>query len=45
VRDFPDHTVINRGFGGSELFDSAHYADRIAVPYARSLPRGLRLDA
>lgn len=34
ARDFPHHTVINRGFGGSELFDSAHYADRIAIPYA-----------
>jgi len=37
ARDFPDHTVINRGFGGSELFDSAHYADRIAIPYAPRL--------
>ncbi len=34
TRDFPHHTVINRGFSGSELFDSAHYADRIAIPYA-----------
>jgi lysophospholipase L1-like esterase len=31
--DFPDTTVINRGFGGSELADSVYYADRIAIPY------------
>lgn len=31
--DFPDLTVINRGFGGSQLIDSVHYADRIVLPY------------
>jgi lysophospholipase L1-like esterase len=32
-KSFPDLEVINRGFGGSELADSAHYASRIVVPY------------
>lgn len=31
--DFSDLPVINRGFGGSELFDSVFYADRIVIPY------------
>lgn len=31
--DFPGVKVINRGFGGSELADSAFYVDRIAIPY------------
>jgi len=31
--DFPDHPVINRGFGGSQISDSVFYADRIVVPY------------
>jgi len=30
---FPDLKVINRGFGGSEIADSVHYADRIVLPY------------
>jgi lysophospholipase L1-like esterase len=33
AQDFPAVTVINRGFGGSELEDSAHYVDRIVSPY------------
>jgi len=32
-RDFPDHKVINRGFGGSEIVDSTYFADRIIFPY------------
>jgi lysophospholipase L1-like esterase len=32
-KDFPDHQVINRGFGGSELSDAVHFADRIILPY------------
>lgn len=32
--DFPDHAVINRGFGGSQIADAAHFADRIIIPYA-----------
>ena len=31
--DFPDKKVINRGFGGSQIVDSTHFADRIVVPY------------
>ncbi len=34
--DFPDHTIINRGFGGSSLPDVIRYADEIIFPY---LPR------
>ena len=33
-QDFPRHHVLNRGFGGSELDDSVHFADRIVIPYA-----------
>jgi len=32
-QDFPGHKVINRGFGGSEIVDSTHFADRIIFPY------------
>lgn len=31
--DFPGVTVLNRGFGGSELRDSTWYAGRVIVPY------------
>src|SRR6185503_11228407 len=31
--DFPRHKVINRGFGGSEIADATHFADRIIFPY------------
>ncbi len=31
--DFPDHKVINRGFGGSEIVDATHFADRIIFPH------------
>ena len=31
--DFPHHHVLNRGFGGSQLIDSVHFADRIVIPY------------
>jgi lysophospholipase L1-like esterase len=33
AEDFPDHVVINRGFGGSHIADCVFYADRIAVAY------------
>jgi lysophospholipase L1-like esterase len=33
AQDFPNHRVINRGFGGSELEDSVHFFDRIVLPY------------
>lgn len=31
--DFPNLTVINRGFGGSQMIDSVNYVDRIVLPY------------
>ena len=31
-QDFPGLNVLNRGFGGSELGDSAFYAERLVVP-------------
>ena len=34
ARDFPEIPVINRGFGGSQIFESTYYADYIALPYA-----------
>jgi len=33
AEDFPQHQVINRGFGGSQIIDSVHYANRIIIPY------------
>lgn len=32
-RDFPDLPVINRGFGGSQFRDAAHFADEVAIRY------------
>lgn len=29
---FPEQTLVNRGFGGSQLSDVIHYADRIVTP-------------
>jgi lysophospholipase L1-like esterase len=40
--DFPELSVINRGFGGSELADSTYFADRIVAPYR---PRAVVLYA
>lgn len=31
--DFPEVSVINRGFGGSVISDSTYFADRIVAPY------------
>ncbi len=31
--DFPDQQVINRGFGGTEIVDSTHFADRLIFPH------------
>ncbi len=31
-RDFPDLPVVNHGFGGSQMADSVHFADRIILP-------------
>jgi len=33
AEDYPGQRVINRGFGGSEILDSTHFADRIVFPY------------
>jgi lysophospholipase L1-like esterase len=33
AQDFPEHKVINRGFGGSQIADSADFVERIVVPY------------
>lgn len=30
---FPNETIINRGFGGSELTDAIRYANDIIIPY------------
>ncbi|MCH2381355.1 MAG: GDSL-type esterase/lipase family protein [Pedosphaera sp.] len=32
-QDFPGLSVINRGFGGSQIADSIHFAGRIVHPY------------
>ena len=37
AQDFPEHKVINRGFGGCQIADCTHYADRIVIPYAPRL--------
>jgi lysophospholipase L1-like esterase len=37
AKDFPDHRVINRGFGGSQIADSTHFAERIVFPYKPKL--------
>ncbi len=33
AQDFPGKTVINRGFGGSQMEDAVYFADRIVIPY------------
>jgi lysophospholipase L1-like esterase len=33
MADFPSLPVVNRGFGGCQLADVHHYADRIVIPY------------
>lgn len=37
AQDFPEHKVINRGFGGCQIADCTRYADRIVIPYAPRL--------
>lgn len=34
--DFPATTVLNRGFGGNQIKDCTHYAERTIFPYAPS---------
>ena len=33
-QDLPGLPVVNRGFGGSEIVDSTHFAPRVIFPYA-----------
>jgi lysophospholipase L1-like esterase len=33
TESFPSVPCVNRGFGGSQMADAAHFADRIIVPY------------
>jgi lysophospholipase L1-like esterase len=40
--DFPHHAVINRGFGGTEIVDSTHFAERLIFPHA---PKAIYLRA
>ena len=45
AEDFPNHKVINRGFGGTEIVDSTHFADRLIFrtsPSRSSSGRGQR---
>jgi lysophospholipase L1-like esterase len=35
-QDFPSVKVINRGFGGSQIVDSTHFAERVIFPYEPS---------
>lgn len=37
AQDFSEIPVINRGFGGSQIFESTLYLDRIAIPYKPKL--------
>jgi acetyl esterase/lipase/lysophospholipase L1-like esterase len=34
AQDFPGVPVINRGFGGTEIVDATHFADRLVFPFA-----------
>ena len=42
AEDMTPHAVINRGFGGSQIEDSIHFATRIIFPYS---PRAIVLYA
>jgi lysophospholipase L1-like esterase len=33
VNHFPEHKVLNRGFGGSQFSDLLYYVDRVVIPY------------
>lgn len=33
ARDIPEIPTVNRGFGGSQIVDSTHFAERIVLPY------------
>ena len=34
AQDYPEHQVINRGFGGSQIVDATHFAPRLVIPHA-----------
>jgi len=34
AKDFPGVPVINRGFGGTEIVDATHFADRLVFPHS-----------
>ena len=36
AEDFPQHHVLNHGFGGSQLSDAAYFADRLVLAYEPS---------
>jgi lysophospholipase L1-like esterase len=40
--DFPRHSVINRGFGGTQIVDCTYFADRLIFPHA---PKAIFLRA
>ena len=42
AQDLPGRVVLNRGFGGSQICDATHFADRIIFPHA---PRMIVLRA
>lgn len=37
AQDFPETLVLNRGFGGNQIADSTHYAERMIFPYEPSM--------
>jgi lysophospholipase L1-like esterase len=37
AEDFPEHKLINRGFGGCHMADVVYFADRIVIPYKPKL--------
>lgn len=37
AKDFPGLPVLNRGFGGSQIVDATHFADRMILPYQPKL--------
>ena len=37
TRDFPGQPIVNRAFGGSEIEDSTHFAERVIFPYEPSM--------
>ena len=44
AESFPDLTVVNRGFGGSELSEAVTYAPRVVVPPSFFTPSNAPVD-